>query len=94
LILRISSVQSLHHDIMALVSSPINTGSLWNTQSKFQTDSAVHIVNTRDKYHHHRAAANNSCSQHSKYYAGTKISNSLACRLKVLLLNSYNLNQC
>jgi len=84
----------LNHDIIALVSSQINTRSLWNIQSKFQTYSAVHIVNTRDKYRHHRAAANDSCCQHSEYYAGTKISNSLACRLKVLLLNSYKLKQC
>jgi hypothetical protein len=37
-----------------------------------------------------RTTANGSCCQHSKYYAGTNMYSSSACRLKVLLLNSYS----
>jgi hypothetical protein len=48
-----------------------------NNQEHFQTDSAIHSVNTRNRDHLHRATANISCFQKCAYSAGIKIFNSI-----------------
>jgi hypothetical protein len=54
------------------------------------SNSAVHSINTRKKYHLHRPCANLSCFDKSTYYAGINIFNSLPCRLRSLI-NENNL---
>jgi IS1 family transposase len=56
-----------------------------NNQEHFQTNSATHIVNTRNRNHLHRPSANLSCFQKSAYYAGIKIFNSLPSNLRSLI---------
>jgi hypothetical protein len=46
-------------------------------QEKFQTNSSVHNINTRNKLHLHRPVANLSCFQKCASYAGIKIFKSL-----------------
>jgi hypothetical protein len=50
----------------------------------FQTNSAVHNVNTRLKNHLHRSVANLSCFQKGAHYSGIKILNSLLPSLKTI----------
>jgi IS1 family transposase len=56
-----------------------------NNQEHFQTNSAVHGVNTRNRDHLHIPTANLSCFQKSAYYAGIKIFNSLPSDLRCLM---------
>jgi hypothetical protein len=51
----------------------------------FQTNSAIHSVNTRNKKNLHRPIANLSCFQKSAYYAGIRIFNSLPPSLETIL---------
>jgi hypothetical protein len=44
-----------------------------NTKELFQTNSAIHSVNTRNRDHLHRQNVDLSCFQKSAYYAGIKI---------------------
>jgi hypothetical protein len=44
---------------------------------KFQTNSSVHNINTRNKHHLHRPVANLSCFQKGASYSGIIIFNSL-----------------
>jgi len=46
-------------------------------QEKFQTNSSVHNINTRNKHNFHRPVANLSCFQKGASYSGTRIFNSL-----------------
>jgi len=46
-------------------------------QEKFQTNSSVHNINTRNKYNFHRPVANLSCFQKGASYSGIRIFNSL-----------------
>jgi hypothetical protein len=48
-----------------------------NKQEHFQTNSAVHSVNTRNKNQFHRPIANLLCFQKDAYFVGIKIFNSL-----------------
>jgi hypothetical protein len=56
-----------------------------NNQEHFQTNSAVHSVNTRNKQHLLRPVANLTCFQKSTYYSGIKIFNNLPSSLKSLV---------
>jgi hypothetical protein len=56
-----------------------------NNQGLFQTNSARHSVDTRNRDHLHRPTANLSCFQKSTYYAGIKIFNSLPSNLRSLM---------
>jgi hypothetical protein len=49
----------------------------FGNQEKFQTNSSVHNINTRNKHHLHRPVANLSCFQKGASYSGIKIFNSL-----------------
>jgi IS1 family transposase len=51
----------------------------------FQTNSAIHCVNTRNNHHLHRPTANLTCFQKSLYYSGIKIFNNLPASLKSLI---------
>jgi hypothetical protein len=53
-----------------------------NNLENFQTSSAIHNVNTRNKHHLHRPTANLTCFQKSAYYPGIKIFNNLPATLK------------
>ena len=46
-------------------------------QKKFQINSSVHNINTRNKHHPHRPVANLSCFQKGASYSGIRIVNSL-----------------
>jgi len=46
-------------------------------QEKFQTNSTVHNINTRNKHHFHRLVANLSCFQKGAFYSGIRIFNGL-----------------
>jgi hypothetical protein len=46
-------------------------------QEKFQTNSSVHSINTRNKHHLRRPVANLSCFQKGVSYSGIRIFNSL-----------------
>jgi hypothetical protein len=48
-----------------------------NNQENFQTNSSLHNINTRDKHHLHRPAANLSCFQKNAFNSGIIIFNSL-----------------
>jgi hypothetical protein len=54
-------------------------------QKCFQTNSALHSVNTRNKNHLLRPIVDLSCFQKSAYYAGIKIFNTLPSSLKSLM---------
>jgi hypothetical protein len=58
-----------------------------NNPEIFQTNSAVHSVTTRNRYHLHRPTANFSCFQKKKsaYYSGVKIFNGLPWNLRILM---------
>jgi hypothetical protein len=60
-------------------------------QEHFQTNSAIHSVNTRNKNQLHRPIAKLSCFQKSAYYAGIKIFNSLPSSLTRLIIKRHNL---
>jgi hypothetical protein len=53
-----------------------------NNQEHFQTNSALHNVNTTNSHALHRPAANPSRFQKSTDYSGIKIFNNLPCSLK------------
>jgi hypothetical protein len=55
-----------------------------NSQEHFQSNSAMHSVNTRNKNQLHRPIANLSHFQNSAYYAGIKIFSSLPSNLTSL----------
>jgi hypothetical protein len=57
-----------------------------NDEERFQTNSAIHSVNTRNMDHLHRPTANLSCFQKSVHYAGIKIINSLPSYLRSLMI--------
>ena len=46
-------------------------------QDKFQTNSSVHSINTRNKHHLHRPVAKLSCFQKGATYSGIRIFNNL-----------------
>ena len=50
---------------------------LIGNQEKFQTNSSLHNINTRNKHHLHRPVANLSCFQKGASYSGIRIFNSL-----------------
>jgi hypothetical protein len=54
-------------------------------QELYQTNSAIHSVNTRNRDHLHRLVASLLCFQKSACYAGIKIFNSLASNLRSLM---------
>jgi hypothetical protein len=56
-----------------------------NNQEHFQTNSAIHSVNIRNRVHLHRPIASLSCFQKSAYYAGIKIFKRLASNLRSLM---------
>jgi IS1 family transposase len=56
-----------------------------NNLEHFQTNSAIHCVNTRNKHHLHRPNADLTCFQKSTYYSGIKIFNNLPASLKSLV---------
>jgi IS1 family transposase len=56
-----------------------------NNQEHFQTNSAVHSVNTRNKHHLHRSAANLTCFHKSTYNSDIKIFNNLRSSFKSLM---------
>jgi hypothetical protein len=51
----------------------------------FQTNSAIHCVNTRNNHYLHRPIANLTCFQKSIYYSGINIFNNLPASLKSLM---------
>jgi len=53
-------------------------------QEKFQTNSSVHNINTRNKHHFHRPVANLSCFQKGASYCGIRIFNSLPRSITIL----------
>jgi hypothetical protein len=55
-----------------------------NNKEKFQTNSSVHNINTRNKHHLHRTNANLSGFQKSTIYGGIKIFNTLPPSLTIL----------
>jgi hypothetical protein len=62
------------------------TFSIVYNQEHFQTNFAVHSVNTRNKNQLHRPIASLSCFQKSAYYAGIKMfGNSLPSSLASLI---------
>jgi IS1 family transposase len=56
-----------------------------SNQEHFQTNSAIHSVNIKNRDHLHRPTANLSCFQKSVYYADIKIFNSLSSNLRSLM---------
>jgi hypothetical protein len=58
---------------------------LVNNQEHFQTNSAIHSDNTRNRDYLHRPIANISCFQKSAYCASIKISNSLPSNLRSVI---------
>jgi IS1 family transposase len=56
-----------------------------NNQEHFQTNSAIHSVNTRNRDHVHRPTAKLSCFQKRAYYADIKIFNILPSNLRSLM---------
>ena len=64
-----------------------NKLSEWTSLSiigMFQTNSCLHIINTRNKHHLHRPNAILSCYQESTFYAGINIFNTLPTSLTIL----------
>jgi hypothetical protein len=64
---------------------PVIGEDMTDNQEHFQTNFAVHSVNTRNKNQLHRPIANLSCFQNSAYYAGINIFNSLPSSLTSLV---------
>jgi hypothetical protein len=58
-----------------------------NNLEVFQTNSAIHSVNTRNKNHLHRSVAILSCFQKGAHYAGIKVFSSLPPSLKKTILD-------
>jgi hypothetical protein len=56
-----------------------------NNQAHFQTNSAIHSVDTRNRDHPHRPTAYLPNFQIRVYYAGIKIFNSLPSNLRILM---------
>jgi hypothetical protein len=56
-----------------------------NYKEHFQTNSAIHSVNTRNRDHLHRTTAKLPCFQKCTYCAGNKIFNSLPSNLRSLM---------
>jgi hypothetical protein len=56
-----------------------------NNQEHFQTNSAIHGVNIRNRDLLHGLTANLSCFQKIAYYAGIKIFNSLPLNMRSLM---------
>jgi hypothetical protein len=56
-----------------------------NNQEYFETNSALHSVNSRNKYHLHRGIASLPRFQKKTHYNGIKISNNLPSSLKSLI---------
>jgi hypothetical protein len=56
-----------------------------NNQDHFQTNSAIHSVNTMNRGHLHRPTASLSLFKKSAYHAGIKIFNSLPSNLRSLM---------
>jgi hypothetical protein len=56
-----------------------------NNLEHFQTNSAIHCVNTRNKHHLHRPTANLICFQKSTYYSGIKPFNNVPASPKSLM---------
>jgi hypothetical protein len=56
-----------------------------NDQELFQTNSAIHSVNTRNRDHLHRPTANLSCFQKIAYCAGIKTFNTVLSNLRSLM---------
>jgi hypothetical protein len=65
-------------DIFTLMNCVVN-------KQHFQTNSAIHSINTRNRDNLHRPNANLSCFQKNAYYAGIKIFNSLPSNLITLV---------
>ena len=57
-------------------------------QEKFQTNSSVHNINTRNKHHLHKPVANLSCFQKGASYSGIRIFNSLAQSTRITNLKN------
>jgi hypothetical protein len=55
----------------------LNVAHVQKNQENFQTNSAVHSINTRNKHHLHRPIANLSCLQKSAFYSSIRIFNRL-----------------
>ena len=55
-----------------------------NNQAIFQTNSAIHNINLRNKHQLHRTNANLSCFQKSIFATGTKIFNTLPPSVTIL----------
>jgi hypothetical protein len=55
-----------------------------NNQENFQTNSAIHSIDTRNKHHLHRPNANLSCFQKSTFYTSIRIFNRLPLSLIIL----------
>jgi len=56
-----------------------------NNQEIFQTNSSIHKINTKNKYHLHRPNVDLSCFQTNTFYAGIKIFNILPPSVTVLM---------
>jgi hypothetical protein len=56
-----------------------------NSLEHFQTNSAIHCVNKRNKHHLHRPLANLTCFQKSTCHSGIKIFTNLPASLKSLM---------
>jgi hypothetical protein len=61
-----------------------------NNLEHFQTNLAIHCVNTRNKHNLHRPVANLTCFQKTTYYLGIKIFNNLPASLKSLMNEKQN----
>jgi hypothetical protein len=55
-----------------------------NNKEIFPTDSSIHNIDTRNKFHLHRPNVNVSCFQKSTFSAGVKILNSLPPSVAIL----------
>jgi hypothetical protein len=66
-------------DILTIPSQYIYslTSFFIGNQEKFQTNSSLHNITTRNKHHLHRPVANLSCFQKCASYSGIRIFNSL-----------------
>ena len=62
-------------------------------QEKFETNSSVHNINTRNKHHFHRPVANLSCFQKGVSYSGIRIFNSLPEILQILRMIRHSLKK-
>jgi len=62
----------------------INEFHTLNNQDKLQTNSAVHVIRTGNKYYVHRPVDKRACFLKRTYCAGIRIFNSLPCRPRSL----------